>query len=56
MSTDTNFALANPAIKNKLAASGYVAKGSSPKELEKLLNSEIAKWSAAIKSIGIKIN
>jgi tripartite-type tricarboxylate transporter receptor subunit TctC len=33
-----------------------VAGGSSPEELEKLLKSEIAKWSAVIKSVGIKID
>jgi tripartite-type tricarboxylate transporter receptor subunit TctC len=56
MSGDTSVALADPAIKDKLAQSGYVAGGSSPAELEKLLKSEIAKWSAVIKSVGIKIN
>jgi tripartite-type tricarboxylate transporter receptor subunit TctC len=53
---DTNAALAEPAIKDKLAASGYVAEGSSPEELAKLLRAEIAKWSAVIKSVGIKID
>jgi tripartite-type tricarboxylate transporter receptor subunit TctC len=33
-----------------------VAEGSSPEALEKLLKSEIAKWSAVIKSVGIKID
>jgi tripartite-type tricarboxylate transporter receptor subunit TctC len=33
-----------------------VAEGSSPEELEQLLKSEIAKWSAVIKSMGIKID
>ena len=53
---DTNAALAEPAIKDKLAASGYGAEGSSPEELAKLLRAEIAKWSAVIKSVGIKID
>ena len=44
------------AIKDKLAATGYVAEGSSPEELAKLLRAEIAKWSAVIKSVGIKID
>jgi len=56
ISADTNAALADPAIKDKLAKSGYVAAGSSPEELEKLLKSEIAKWSGVIKSVGIKID
>ncbi len=56
MSADTNTALADPAIRDKLARSGYVAGGSSPAELGALLKSEIAKWSAVIKSVGIKIN
>jgi len=56
ISADTNAALADPAIKDKLAQIGYVAEGSSPAELEQLLKSEIAKWSAVIKSMGIKID
>ena len=56
ISADTNAALADPAIKDKLAQAGYVAEGSSPEELEQLLKSEIAKWSAVIKSMGIKID
>jgi tripartite-type tricarboxylate transporter receptor subunit TctC len=56
ISVDTNAALADPAIKNKLAQAGYVAEGSSPEELEQLLKSDIAKWSAVIKSMGIKID
>ena len=56
LSADTNAALADPAIKEKLAQTGYVAEGSSPEELDKLLRAEIAKWSAVIKSVGIKID
>jgi tripartite-type tricarboxylate transporter receptor subunit TctC len=56
VSADTNTALADPEIKDKLAKSGYVAEGSSPQELEKLLKSEIVKWSTVIKSVGIKID
>jgi hypothetical protein len=33
-----------------------VAEGSSPEGLATLLKSEIAKWSAVIKSVGIKID
>ena len=56
ISADTTASLAEPAIKDKLAANGYVSEGSSPEALEKLLKSEIAKWSAVIKSVGIKID
>ena len=35
---------------------GYSAKGSSPDELGELLKSEIARWSAVIKWVGIKID
>src|SRR5580704_2532523 len=41
ISADTNAALADPAIKDKLAQTGYVAEGSSPEELEQLLKSDI---------------
>ena len=56
ISADTNTALADPAIKDKLAQTGYVAEGSSPEEMGQLLKSEIAKWSAVIRSVGIKID
>ncbi len=56
ISADTNTALSDPAIKDKLAKTGYLAEGSSPEQLEKLLKAEIAKWSAVIKSVGIKID
>ena len=56
ISADTNTAVADPAIKEKLAETGYVAGGSSPEELGKLLKSEIARWSALTKSVGIKLD
>jgi tripartite-type tricarboxylate transporter receptor subunit TctC len=56
ISADANTALADPQIKEKLAQTGYLVGGSSPEQLEGLLKSEIAKWSAVIKSIGIKID
>jgi tripartite-type tricarboxylate transporter receptor subunit TctC len=56
ISADTNTALAEPAIRDRLAETGYVAGGSSPEELGKLLKSEIARWGALIKSVGIKLD
>jgi tripartite-type tricarboxylate transporter receptor subunit TctC len=35
---------------------GYAAAPSSPEELGKLLRSEIARWSAVIKSVGITLD
>ena len=55
ISADTNTALADPAIKDKLAQSGYAAESSTPEELAKLLKSDIGKWSKVIKEIGLKI-
>jgi len=56
ISADTNKARADPATKDKLAQSGYLAEGSSPAALEKLLKAEISRWSHVIKSVGIKID
>jgi tripartite-type tricarboxylate transporter receptor subunit TctC len=56
ISADTNTVLADRAIRAKLAETGYVAGGSSPEELGKLLRSEIARWSALIKSVGITLD
>ena len=56
ISVDTIAALADPVVKSKLEQAGYMVVGSSPDELQTLLKSEIDKWSAVIKRIGIKIN
>jgi tripartite-type tricarboxylate transporter receptor subunit TctC len=56
ISADTSTALGDAEIKDKLAKTGYVAGGSSPEELAKLLKSEIDRWSVVVKSAGIKIN
>jgi len=56
ISADTHIVLAETALKAKLAEMGYVAAPSSPEELGKLLRSEIARWSAVIKSVGITLD
>ena len=56
ISADTTTVLSDPVIRNKLAETGYMAGGSSPEELGKLLRSEIARWSELIKSVGIKLD
>ena len=56
INTAANAALADPAIKAKLQQMGYVAVGSTPEELAKLLRSEIEKWTAVIKSANITLN
>jgi len=56
MSADTNTALADPAIQKKLVDAGYVAGGSTPEELERLLKADIVRWSVLIKSLGIKLD
>src|SRR5262247_2828260 len=56
INADTNTVLADPAIRAKLAEMGYVAAGSSPEQLGKLLSLEIARWSALIKSVGITLD
>jgi tripartite-type tricarboxylate transporter receptor subunit TctC len=55
ISADTSTALADPAIQDKLASTGYQGGGSSPEELAKLLKSEIDRWSVVVKSTGIQI-
>jgi tripartite-type tricarboxylate transporter receptor subunit TctC len=55
ISADTNTALADPVIKDKLAQTGYLAGGSSPEALQQLLKAEIARWSAVIAELGLKI-
>jgi tripartite-type tricarboxylate transporter receptor subunit TctC len=55
ISTDTNTALKDASIKDKLAKTGYIAAGSSPNQMGKMLKSEISKWAGVIKSIGLKI-
>jgi tripartite-type tricarboxylate transporter receptor subunit TctC len=56
ISVDTIAALADPVVKSKLEQAGYMVVGSSPDELQTLFKSEVDKWSAVIKTVGIKIN
>jgi len=56
ISADTHTVLAETALRAKLAEMGYVAAPSSPEELGKLLRSEIARWSAVIRSVGITLD
>jgi tripartite-type tricarboxylate transporter receptor subunit TctC len=56
MSAATNTALADPAIKEQLAQTGYLAGGSTPEALAKLLKADIAKWSALADSAGLKLD
>jgi len=56
MSADTNTALADPTIRDKLAKSGYVAGGSSPEELAALFKVETTRWASVIKAVGLKMD
>src|SRR5262249_32942717 len=56
ISAETKTALARPPVQDKLPPTRSPAEGSSPEEMGQLLKSEIAKWSAVIKSVGIKID
>ena len=49
-------ALAEPALIKKLAIGAYSADVSTAEELKKFLAADTAKWSAIIKSAGLKIN
>ncbi len=49
-------ALAEPAVVDKLAHTGYTVLGSSPDELRKFLKAETEKWESVIKTAGIKID
>lgn len=54
LNKDTNAALANPAVRAKLADLGVVASPQSPAQFGKLLADETEKWGKVIKSAGIK--
>jgi len=56
LSADITASLAEPTIKDKLARSAYTAQGSSPDELREFLKSDTDKWSAVIKTAGIRID
>jgi tripartite-type tricarboxylate transporter receptor subunit TctC len=56
ISVDTNAALADPAIRTKLLDTGYVAGGSTSEALAQRLKADIVRWSAVIKSLGIKLD
>jgi tripartite-type tricarboxylate transporter receptor subunit TctC len=56
VSADTNTALADPTLKAKLLETGYIAGGSTPEALDQRLKADIVRWSAVIKSLGIKLD
>jgi tripartite-type tricarboxylate transporter receptor subunit TctC len=56
MQADTVAVLAEPAIRAKLEQLGYTVVGSTPDELARHLQAEIAKWGAIIKAAGISIS
>ena len=49
-------AVAAPELIKKLALGAYSAEASTPAELKAFLAADTAKWSAIIKSAGLKIN
>jgi tripartite-type tricarboxylate transporter receptor subunit TctC len=49
-------ALADPAMRDKLAQTSYTAESSTPDELRKFLKEDTEKWEAVITSTGIKID
>lgn len=51
-----NAALARPEIREKLAALGFEAAGSTPQQFKLQIESEIAKWAAVVESSGARID
>ena len=49
-------ALAEPALVEKLALTGYTAVSSTPDELRRFLKADTEKWQSVIKTAGIKLN
>lgn len=56
MNADIVAVLADPAVIEKLARSAYTAGGSSPEAMRKFLKADTEKWTAVIKTAGIKID
>jgi tripartite-type tricarboxylate transporter receptor subunit TctC len=54
LNKEINTALANPEIKSKLLELGVVARGGTPEELNKLLESDIKKWQGVIERAKIE--
>ena len=51
---ETNVVLAQPELREKLAAQGIVVYGSSPEELQAFILGAVAKWAKVIKDANIK--
>jgi tripartite-type tricarboxylate transporter receptor subunit TctC len=54
--TDALAALAGATVTARLQQIGYVAVGSTPEGLAKMLKTEIVKWAAVVKDAGLKVN
>lgn len=53
LNAETIKSLANPAVRSVLAAQGAEAEPGPPEALTQLINTDIAKWSAVVKKIGL---
>jgi len=49
-------ALNNPTIKERLLAQGAIPGASTPQEFAQLIDSEITRWAAVVKSAGVKVD
>jgi tripartite-type tricarboxylate transporter receptor subunit TctC len=47
-------ALADPALRQEFANTGGRSRGSTPEELRAFVESEMAKWAAAVRTAGIQ--
>ena len=55
MSKEIATAVADPKLKEQLAASGYVPVGATPEALGKHIDSEIVRWAKVVKDTGAKV-
>jgi tripartite-type tricarboxylate transporter receptor subunit TctC len=56
LNNDLNAVLRDPAVRARIAAQGADAAPSTPAELQELMRSDMAKWSALIKKVGLKFD
>jgi hypothetical protein len=54
LNADLTNALKDPELRERLLASGFELRTSTPQQLGQYIRSEIAKWSVVVKESGVK--
>jgi tripartite-type tricarboxylate transporter receptor subunit TctC len=56
LAAEIGLVLAQPAVREAISKMGMEAAPSSPEEFSRVVNSDMARWGAVVRSVGIKVD